>query len=392
MKRINIQNIDGSMEEVNLVNSFVVKDINKNFVILSKGEVIKEGMSKVYISEVVTEMPGTYKLVGVIDESVWDKVKQSMKEIVQGLEGNYVEIPDNAVFKNEGNRVIGLKDEDLKKIEESYKPATLASVEPVEPVMPEATVVSEPAPVVETATPAINQSVEAQAEEAKNIFDQMVEETPVVANTSVEVPEVAIPGMEANVFDNPAAPVMESAAKPVVEPVSPVLPVVEPTVTENVNPEVTLSTPQDLYQTVAEPVVSNIAPAFEMPTVETATVVETPAVESAPVQETAPVSPVMPEEEPAVVASEETPEHEVKPYEVYLESVRKAFEDKDAMIEALKQKNEVLARENERLNNELKIANERMTIAEGARQEAFSQATPEANRVLTPETNINMAA
>ncbi|WP_294355011.1 DUF1292 domain-containing protein [uncultured Clostridium sp.] len=84
MKKITIENMDGTMEEVELVNSFDVKDINKNFVILSKGETLKEGMSKVYISEVVEETPGVYKLIGITDESVWDKVKQAMKNIVQG--------------------------------------------------------------------------------------------------------------------------------------------------------------------------------------------------------------------------------------------------------------------------------------------------------------------
>ena len=84
MKRIKIHNMDGTMEEVDLVNSFNVKDLNRNFVILSRGEKVKEGMNKVYISEVVEETPGSYSLIGITDESVWDKVKQAMKEIVQG--------------------------------------------------------------------------------------------------------------------------------------------------------------------------------------------------------------------------------------------------------------------------------------------------------------------
>ncbi len=84
MKKITIQNMDGTMEEVDLVNSFNVKDINKNFVILSKGEALNDTMSKVYVSEVVEETPGVFKLIGITDESIWDKVKQAMKEIVQG--------------------------------------------------------------------------------------------------------------------------------------------------------------------------------------------------------------------------------------------------------------------------------------------------------------------
>ncbi len=84
MKKITIKNMDGTMEEVDLVNSFGIEDINKNFIILSKGETAGEGMSKVYVSEVIEETPGVYKLVGITDETIWDKVKQAMKEIVQG--------------------------------------------------------------------------------------------------------------------------------------------------------------------------------------------------------------------------------------------------------------------------------------------------------------------
>lgn len=84
MKKITIKNMDGTMEEVDLVNSFGIEDINKNFIILSKGETAGDGMSKVYVSEVVEETPGVYKLIGITDETVWDKVKQAMKEIVQG--------------------------------------------------------------------------------------------------------------------------------------------------------------------------------------------------------------------------------------------------------------------------------------------------------------------
>lgn len=84
MKKITIENMNGTMEEVDLINSFNVKDLNRNFVILSKNENINDTMSKVYISEVIEENPGVLKLVGITDESVWDKVKQAMKEIVQG--------------------------------------------------------------------------------------------------------------------------------------------------------------------------------------------------------------------------------------------------------------------------------------------------------------------
>ena len=84
MKKISVKNLDGTMEQVDLVNAFRINDINKRFVILSKGETVGEGMSKIYISEFVEETPGVYNLIGITDDTVWDKVKQAMKQIVEG--------------------------------------------------------------------------------------------------------------------------------------------------------------------------------------------------------------------------------------------------------------------------------------------------------------------
>ena len=81
MNKISIQNMDGTMEEVELINSFKINSINKNFVILSKGESAGEGMSKIYVSEVVEKEPGVFKMVGITDDTIWQKVKEAMKEI-----------------------------------------------------------------------------------------------------------------------------------------------------------------------------------------------------------------------------------------------------------------------------------------------------------------------
>ncbi len=84
MKKISIKNLDGTIEQVDLVNAFRIEDINKRFVILSKGEIVSEGMSKIYISEFTEETPGVYSLIGITDDMVWNRVKQAMKEIVEG--------------------------------------------------------------------------------------------------------------------------------------------------------------------------------------------------------------------------------------------------------------------------------------------------------------------
>ena len=84
MRKISIKNVDGTLEQVDLVNAFRINDINKRFVILSKGEIVSEGMSKIYVSEFIEEKPGVYSLIGIQDDQVWDRVKQAMKQIVEG--------------------------------------------------------------------------------------------------------------------------------------------------------------------------------------------------------------------------------------------------------------------------------------------------------------------
>ena len=40
--------------------------------------------SEIYISEFIEETPGVYSLIGINNDAVWEKVKQAMKEIVEG--------------------------------------------------------------------------------------------------------------------------------------------------------------------------------------------------------------------------------------------------------------------------------------------------------------------
>lgn len=86
MKKIKVQNMDGTLEEVDLINSFGIGELNKDFIIMSKGETGDNDLSKIYISEVIEETPGVYKLIGITDENVWNEVKNAMKQIVS--EGN----------------------------------------------------------------------------------------------------------------------------------------------------------------------------------------------------------------------------------------------------------------------------------------------------------------
>ncbi len=83
MKKIAVKNVNGNIEEVDLIKAFEITDISKKFVILSKNETNSEGLCKVYVSEVIETSPGIYELIGILDDALWDRVKKAMKEMVE---------------------------------------------------------------------------------------------------------------------------------------------------------------------------------------------------------------------------------------------------------------------------------------------------------------------
>lgn len=267
MKRITVKNLDGTNENVEIVYYFDIKDLNKTFAIISKNEKLKEGMSKVYISEVTEETPGLFKFVAITDESVWDNVKAAMKSIIQG---NKMDSSKNisGVVELLGSRVIGIKDTDKEKfasisLESSFTIETPSetpevSVTPEPAVTPEAIVQTpaEPAPVQQP-TPVVPQAkeevkpVEAEpALESNNIFDQIAAASPAEPVVPVTPEVLAMPAISEPVVDVPSTetstPIHEPANEPVVDVTSG--PVSEPAFDM---PEVSsekLVTPQELYK------------------------------------------------------------------------------------------------------------------------------------------------
>lgn len=267
MKTITVKNLDGTNENVEIVYYFDIKDLNKTFAIISKNERLKEGMSKVYISEVTEETPGLFKFVAITDESVWDNVKAAMKSIIQG---NKMDSSKNisGVVELLGSRVIGIKDTDKEKfasisLESSFTIETPSetpevSVTPEPAVTPETIVQTpaEPAPVQEP-TPVVSEAKEevkpAEAEpalESTNIFDQIAAASPAepVVPVTPEVP--TMPAISEPVVDVPSTetstPIPEPANESVVDVTSG--PVSEPAFDM---PEVSsekLVTPQELYK------------------------------------------------------------------------------------------------------------------------------------------------
>ena len=264
MKTITVKNLDGTNENVEIVYYFDIKDLNKTFAIISKNERLKEGMSKVYISEVTEETPGLFKFVAITDESVWDNVKVAMKSIIQG---NKMDSSKNisGVVELLGSRVIGIKDTDKEKfasislessftIENPSSETPEVSVDSETIAAPQASAQTpvEPAPVQEptSVVPEVKPVEAEPTEESTNIFDQIAAASPTepVAPVTPEIP--AMPVNSEPVVDvtstKTATPIPEPANEPVVDVASE--PVPEPVFDM---PEVSsekLVTPQELYK------------------------------------------------------------------------------------------------------------------------------------------------
>ena len=269
MKNISVESPNG-VESAVLVTSFDVKSINKTFAVISKNEVLSPGMSKVYICEIATNENGVNELTEIANESEWDQVIQTMKEIVRGGKVSSSKVVNDNV-KMKGYKLIGIKDEQ-KNILANNIPESSFTVEESTPKVEEATVEDTPSvpeiPKEEVSVSSEIKDVPAEepVQEETNIFDQIkaasvVEPTP----DAVVTPEVS------NVTPEviPSVPVNEPVKEENTEMVSEQSPVQteESNIFDNAPIEetsVTLETPKE----EVTPVVENSEPAFDMPTIE----------------------------------------------------------------------------------------------------------------------------
>ena len=276
MKNISVEGPNG-VESAVLVTSFDVKSINKTFAVISKNEVLSPGMSKVYICEIATNENGVNELTEIANESEWDQVIQTMKEIVRGGKVSSSKVVNDNV-KMKGYKLIGIKDEQ-KNILANNVPESSFTVEESTPKVEESTIEDTPN-VTETPKDEVSASSEIKdvpasepVQEENNIFDQIkaasvVEPVP----DAVVTPEVS----KVTPVVIPSVPVNEPVEKENTEIVSEGSPVQteESNIFDNAPAKETPVTPETSKEEVT-PVVENSEPAFDMPAIEhTSTEVE----------------------------------------------------------------------------------------------------------------------
>lgn len=265
MKNISVESPNG-IESAVLVTSFDVKSINKTFAVISKNEVLSPGMSKVYICEIATNENGVNELTEIANESEWDQVIQTMKEIVRGGKVSSSKVVNDNV-KMKGYKLIGIKDEQ-KNILANNVPESSFTVEESTPNVTET-----PKDEVSVSSDIKDVPASEPVQEENNIFDQIkaasvVEPVP----DAVVTPEVS----KVTPVVIPSVPVNEPVEKENTEIVSEGSPVQteESNIFDNAPAKETPVTPETSKEEVT-PVVENSEPAFDMPAIEhTSTEVE----------------------------------------------------------------------------------------------------------------------
>ena len=79
-KVMTIINENGVSEEVEVILAFEFKDNKKEYVIYTKNERDDSGNVTVYVSN-IDRSTGEPKLLGVEDESEWDRIKDILREL-----------------------------------------------------------------------------------------------------------------------------------------------------------------------------------------------------------------------------------------------------------------------------------------------------------------------
>ena len=79
-KMMSIVAEDGSIEEVEVILAFEFKDTKKEYVIYTKNEKDENENVTVYVSN-VDRSSGEPKLLGIDNESEWDRIKDVLREL-----------------------------------------------------------------------------------------------------------------------------------------------------------------------------------------------------------------------------------------------------------------------------------------------------------------------
>lgn len=80
--KINITNINGEIEEVEILMDFCFKNDPKRYVIYTNGDTDKDGLMVISVSEIV-EKENSVELYSIEDDNIWNKIKEVMKLVIK---------------------------------------------------------------------------------------------------------------------------------------------------------------------------------------------------------------------------------------------------------------------------------------------------------------------
>lgn len=80
---VKVLNSNGIEVQADLINAFKDKNTNNEYVICTLNELDNRGYVKIYAGK-LTNQNGVYQIIGITDQSEWQRVKELMKGLAKG--------------------------------------------------------------------------------------------------------------------------------------------------------------------------------------------------------------------------------------------------------------------------------------------------------------------
>ncbi len=254
MNKIKLNSVSGSIVEKKLISGFKVE--NETYLIFDNESIGSMGLPIILVSKILDN-----KVVKIIDQEEWQKVKEYLKNVIAGNKMNYINLPSELMAEDIFYTQLTLPIPSFEALKNNYLPEVVAndaldtpnnSAEAIEAINPDAGVIQPEASIS-------NSSEIPQVNIPEPVVTPVVDNVPVMEPNNPIIPEIpvmpetGIPNVDQNIAPQIETPVANTQ---IPEPVLPNMPTQEPEVAPNINMENPGSSDIDT-QPIINPVSSN---------------------------------------------------------------------------------------------------------------------------------------
>ena len=79
--KINVYNVNGELEEIEILDIFTVEGYDKEYVLYTKNVEVDADNIEAYVSILQKNSEDSYSLVNIVDEKEWELVQKTVNEV-----------------------------------------------------------------------------------------------------------------------------------------------------------------------------------------------------------------------------------------------------------------------------------------------------------------------